>query len=61
LEEGEERSPGQRTGRSRGRARRRPDRKGNWDSFVADEDEEMSDYEGKEGKRELDSRPGKYP
>ncbi|CAE6409149.1 unnamed protein product [Rhizoctonia solani] len=59
LEEGEERSPGQRTGGSRGRARRRSDRKGNWDSFVADEDEEMSDYEGRGSKREHDSRPGR--
>ncbi|ELU41010.1 hypothetical protein AG1IA_04964 [Rhizoctonia solani AG-1 IA] len=60
LEEGEERSPGRRSGRSRGRARRRPDRKGNWDSFVADEDEEMSDYEGRDSKRGYDPRRGKY-
>ncbi|KAJ1307842.1 hypothetical protein OPQ81_001924 [Rhizoctonia solani] len=57
LEEGEERSPGRRTGKSRPRGKRRPDRKGNWDSFVADEDEEMSEYEGRgSSKRGYDPR-----
>ncbi|CAE6527937.1 unnamed protein product [Rhizoctonia solani] len=56
LEEGEERSPGLRAGKLKPRGRRRPDRKGNWDSFVADEDEEMSDFEGRDSKRGSDSR-----
>ncbi|CAE7213207.1 unnamed protein product [Rhizoctonia solani] len=43
LEEGEERSPEQRVGKPNPRGKRRPDPKGNWDSFVADEDEEMSE------------------
>ncbi|CAE6424013.1 unnamed protein product [Rhizoctonia solani] len=61
LEEGEERSPGQRVAKSKSRGKRRPDRKGNWDSFVADEDEEMSEYDDKGSKREYDSRRGGKP
>ncbi|KAH7341471.1 hypothetical protein B0J17DRAFT_646676 [Rhizoctonia solani] len=59
LEEGEERSPGLRAGNTKPRGKRRSDRKGNWDSFVADEDEEMSEYEGGGSKREHDSRRGR--
>ncbi|KAB5590994.1 hypothetical protein CTheo_5557 [Ceratobasidium theobromae] len=62
LEEGEERSPGRRTGRSRGRGRRRPDRnkdKANWDSFVADEDELMSEDDGRGSKRGYESHRGR--
>jgi hypothetical protein len=63
LEEGEERSPGRKAGKSRGRGRRRLDRnrdKGNWDSFVAEEDDYMSEDEGRGSKRGYESRRGEY-